>query len=139
MNGVRIRSRVKWLAEGERPSKFFCNLEKYNYVEKTIKKVCNDQGKLIFDQKLILAEIKNFYSKLFAKQKSSKEHEFLGHISDYGFSKLNSDDKISLEGKLKPDELSQALKSMKNEKTPGIDGFQLNSTRSFGANLKMSF
>ena len=34
MNGVRIRSRANWLKDGERASKFFCNLEKYNFTEK---------------------------------------------------------------------------------------------------------
>ena len=37
MNGVRIRSRANWLKDGERASKFFCNLEKYNFTEKNYK------------------------------------------------------------------------------------------------------
>ena len=29
-----IRSRAQWLNDGEKPSKYFCSLEKYNYIEK---------------------------------------------------------------------------------------------------------
>ena len=35
IQGTVIRSRAQWLNEGERPSKYFCSLEKYNYTEKT--------------------------------------------------------------------------------------------------------
>lgn len=32
-----IRSRAHWLEEGEKPSKYFCNLESRNFLNKTIK------------------------------------------------------------------------------------------------------
>ena len=34
IQGTVIRSRAQWLNEGERQSKYFCSLEKYNYTEK---------------------------------------------------------------------------------------------------------
>lgn len=34
-----IRSRAHWLEEGEKPSKYFCNLESRNFLNKTIKKL----------------------------------------------------------------------------------------------------
>lgn len=39
LRGNYIRSRVKWIEEGEKPSKYFCNLESRNYLNKTIKKL----------------------------------------------------------------------------------------------------
>lgn len=36
--GHMIRSRARWIEEGEKPSKYFCNLESRNYLNKTIKK-----------------------------------------------------------------------------------------------------
>ena len=39
MKGHYVRSRVQWLHEGERPTKYFCSLEQHNYLNKTIKKV----------------------------------------------------------------------------------------------------
>ena len=37
IQGEVIRSRTQWLIEGERPTRYFCNLEKRQFVEKTIK------------------------------------------------------------------------------------------------------
>ena len=34
--GSLIRSRIRWQLEGEKPSKYFCNLEKYNALQKYI-------------------------------------------------------------------------------------------------------
>ena len=38
LKGIMIRSRAQWLSEGEKPSKYFCSLEKHYYTEKTVKK-----------------------------------------------------------------------------------------------------
>ena len=38
IQGEVIRSRTQWLIEGERQTRYFCNLEKRQFVEKTIKK-----------------------------------------------------------------------------------------------------
>lgn len=37
MEGHMIRSRAKWVEEGEKPTRYFCNLENRNYLNKTIK------------------------------------------------------------------------------------------------------
>ena len=65
-----IRSRIQWLAEGEKPSRFFCALEHNNYVDKTIK-CLHKQGEIyIRDQKKILNEIKTYYAKLYESTES---------------------------------------------------------------------
>ena len=38
-----VRSRVQWLIQGEKPTKYFCSLEKNNYIEKTIKCIQDDK------------------------------------------------------------------------------------------------
>lgn len=38
LQGHMIRSRALWLEEGEKPSKYFCNLESRNFLNKAIKK-----------------------------------------------------------------------------------------------------
>ena len=37
ISGQMIRSRLNWLQQGEKPSKYLTNLENKNFVEKTIK------------------------------------------------------------------------------------------------------
>ena len=49
LKGNMIRSRAKWLSEGEKPSRYFCALEKHLYMEKTIRKLVTDDGKVIHD------------------------------------------------------------------------------------------
>lgn len=39
MQGQIIRSRTRWVEEGEKPTKYFCNLESRNFINKTIKRV----------------------------------------------------------------------------------------------------
>ena len=66
--GSAVRARTQWLNEREKPSKYFCSLEKYNYTEKTIKRIKLDNGHQIVNQKEILQAIQNFYSTLFSEQ-----------------------------------------------------------------------
>ena len=65
LKGNYIRSRAEWIKEGEKPSKYFCSLEKAGYLEKTVKRLINSNGETITDQKLILNTIKEFYQDLF--------------------------------------------------------------------------
>ena len=39
LNGIMIRSRAQWLSEGEKPSKYFCSLEKFYYTKKQLKEL----------------------------------------------------------------------------------------------------
>ena len=57
IQGQMIRSRIEWLHEGEKPSKYFSNLEKRNYLEKTVKRVQDKDGQFITEQKDILENI----------------------------------------------------------------------------------
>ena len=65
--GAFCRSRLEWQVEGERPSKLFCNLEKFNAVQKYIPelKVTKENGEQhhIKDQRLIKQRIKCAVSK----------------------------------------------------------------------------
>ena len=36
LEGMMVRSRVKWLQDGKRASRYFCNLEKRNYTSRSM-------------------------------------------------------------------------------------------------------
>ena len=59
--------------EGEKFSSFFCNLERKNFVEKTIKKLQDKEGHYITTQDDILKETEKFYTKLF----QDKDHDLV--------------------------------------------------------------
>ena len=65
INATAFRSWEQWLNDGEKPSKYFCLLHKYNYNEKTIKCVHLDCCNRITYQKEILNEAQKFYFSLF--------------------------------------------------------------------------
>lgn len=65
LQGHVIRSRAKWVEEGEKPSKYFCSLESRNFLNKTIKKVEMDENTTIYDQSEILQQVKIFYKSLY--------------------------------------------------------------------------
>ena len=132
-----IRSRAQWLSESEKPSKYFCSLEKFYYMEKTVKRVVDDDGNVITSQKEILNKLKKYYQNLF----KSKDSGLLDcNINDLqslsGFKNLSENDANSLEGYLTINEISKALKAMKNQKCPGIDGFPAEFFKVFWGKLK---
>ena len=57
-------SKTKWLEKGERPTKYFLNLERKKSREKTISILDNGDGKLFTDDRDILRFCKEYYEKL---------------------------------------------------------------------------
>ena len=117
MKGVTIRSRVNWLSSGVKPSKYFCKLEKQNFLEKTIKRLTNKQGEIISDQKQILEEIEIFYDNLFESKDNLElnENDIETLTRNLHIPKLEKNDKEKLEEKLSTEEIGVALFKL-NEK-----------------------
>ena len=61
-----VRSRAKWLYEGEKKYKIFFNLEKRNFVQKAMCFIRKDNGDIIHDSNAITKEAKLFYENLYA-------------------------------------------------------------------------
>ena len=100
--GHIIRARAQWLNEGERPTKFFCSLEKTQYTEKTIKKIEKGNGKIISDQKQILNEVKQYYQNLFSNKDSEPNltEKLEDMLSKHNNKRLTKEESNSLEGEL---------------------------------------
>ena len=75
LQGKMIRSRAKWIAEGDKRSNDVCNLEHRNFVSKVMNKLYNTNGILLSDQNEILEETLNHYKSLYA-QREVKNVEF---------------------------------------------------------------
>jgi hypothetical protein len=75
VNGIITRAKAKWQVEGERNTRFFCNLEKKHFTEKIISKLVVENNQVIQDPKAILTEQKLFYEKLY--KSSNPRHEEL--------------------------------------------------------------
>ena len=65
INGLFARTKLKWIEQGEKPTKYFLSLEKRNYVNKTVSKLVTDDG-IVASQVDILNEIERFYKSLYS-------------------------------------------------------------------------
>lgn len=119
-DGMLIRSRVQWLQHGEKPSKYFCNLENRNFVDRSMSFLETNNGQFIYDQNKILMEVQHFYECLYSEQ-----HVTNVNIEDITFGARTLDETESniLEGPITFTEACEALKHIKNNKSPGPDGF----------------
>lgn len=120
MEGVLLRSKARWIAEGEKISKYFCNLEKRNYISKNMPKLVNNQNTIIEDQKGIEREVKTFYENLY-KKRNTTDYDIDRLVRS--IPKLSNEEQHSLSGKITIEEATNSLKNMKNGKSPGTDGF----------------
>ena len=47
MEGVKIKSKARWINDGEKVAKYFCKMENRNYICKCMKKLRKENGNLI--------------------------------------------------------------------------------------------
>ena len=118
--GAIIRSSTNWVEVGEKPSKYFLNLEKHNYNKKCIFRLYNEEGALITDPNEILRMQADLYQKLYTtNSRGEVDWEFLREIPVI---KLDEVDRMNLDKVLDIDELTIAVKQLKHNKAPGTDG-----------------
>ena len=141
--GAFIRSRVQYKYEGEKPTKLFCSLEKYNGVQRYVPQLLVDQGNgreaLIQDQKNVENEIFKFYNNLFSNKDSQLQ---IGSIENFlgpkhqNVPKLSQNQKQMLEEKLNLEEITRYLKKCKNNVAPGSSGFSFDFYKYFWRDIK---
>jgi hypothetical protein len=137
MQGHIIRSRAKWVEEGEKPSKYFCSLESRNFLNKTIKKVEVEEDKVIYDQSDILHHVKLFYENLyFCKDSDLLDVDLEDIIKTPDVPRLDKTAINSNGDKVSESEIYTVLKNMKNNKSPGSDGFNVEFFKCFWRDLK---
>ena len=122
IQGIITRSRVRWIEEGEKPTQYVLSLEKRNFISKTIPMLCTQNNTLITDQKEILNEVKDFYCNLY-KDRDTLDVNLNNVVNNVNIPRLNDNQANELEGKITKPEIINALKRMKNNKSPGSDGY----------------
>jgi len=125
IKGVMMRSKAKYYEAGEKPSKYFCNLEKRNYVAKTIKRlVVNDTE--VYDQTEIISEQKLYYQNLYSCKQVDDVNKTVFcnmFLKEEHIQRLTDTQSKQGEGCIQLSEIKQVLKGMGNGKSPGSDGF----------------
>jgi len=122
LKGLQIRSKAKWVEDGEKSTKFFLNLEKNNISRKSVTILNDSHGISITDQDKILDEEVNYFSSLYKSQNNTSQtdlHEFFDNVD---IPKLTDDEKLLCNGELTKSECIDAINGMARNKSPGYDG-----------------
>lgn len=88
LQGHVIKSRARWIEEGENSSKYFYNLESRNLLNKTIKNIEVEGTEMVHDQSEILESVKYYYKNLFTCNDFNLVDVDLEDITYYISSKL---------------------------------------------------
>ena len=117
MYGTLFRSRAQWQCEGERNTKYFYNLERKRANAKCATNVFDSSGNLCKKKETILEAQRVFYQDLYTRD--SEVHFEIENDTDI---RISADNVAASEDEITQQELTAALKSLKNSKTPGPDG-----------------
>ena len=120
LEGSKIRSRAKWLEEGEIPSKFFLRLENDRHAKSFVSSVFNSSGTEVFSLPEMMAAHEAFYSDLFSREMLDLTSQ--RDLFSYVKSRLSESEQASCEGPLTLAEASEALQRSNRNKSPGADG-----------------
>ena len=138
IKGAVIRSRAEFIERNEKNLKYFSNLEKRNFSMKCIKCLHID-NKVVTDESEILHEQRKFYEQLYSNNNKGNvlmdtlENSFLNNIE---IPKLPEKDKMLCENPIVLKECSEALSQLKNNKSPGCDGFPVEFYKIFWNKIK---
>ena len=136
LKGTIIRSKAVWVDEGEKPTEYFCNLEARNYINKTIQKLDVEGKGIIRNQEQILLEVKTFYEKLYGINEDLMDVNLAEILQPFNVPKLDRTTADPLEECITETEILAVLKNMKNNKSPGSDGFTTEFYKFFWNDLK---
>ena len=121
IQGLIVRSKSKFVEEGEKSSKYFFDLEKRNAIKKHMRKLKLDSGEEISDQKTILYKQQEFYKKLYST-KINNETNFDNFLKSPTLPKLSETQKQKCDLPISLTECKEALDTFENGKSPGNDG-----------------
>uniref|UniRef100_A0A3B5QY84 Reverse transcriptase domain-containing protein n=1 Tax=Xiphophorus maculatus TaxID=8083 RepID=A0A3B5QY84_XIPMA len=130
--GAVIRSRIQHFEENEKCTRYF--FRKLFRSTTTINKLINEKGEEKCEEQQILTEIYDYYKNLYRHQAAQEDEmvELLMKLTN----KLTHTEKSRLDQEITINEITEALISMKNNKTPGLDGLPKEFYTTFWESLK---
>ena len=123
LESSKIRSRAKWLEDGETPSSYFLRLENERHTKASITSIFNAAGAEVSSFPEIMEAHRVFYTDLFSQEHIDIESQRT--LFSYVSSRLSEPEQASCEGPLSLAEASEALRLSNRNKTPGPDGLSV--------------
>ena len=117
--GAKVRSRALFLAQEERPSKYFLRLESFKGRSKCITELERPDGSVARGRDSLLDTSRDFYKGLLSTEPVSRDFEepFYSRVK-----KLSPEQSYLCDGLFTYEECLLALKGMKTGKSLGLDG-----------------
>ena len=136
--GAQTRARIKWIEEGERNTKYFLGLEKFNSNSKYMVALKNPQGETCTTQEGIMQIQVEYFQNLYKEKIDFEQNRelFDEFCCDITTPKLSEAKQALCEGLVTTDEAGCALSKMNNDSAPGIDGLTASFYKFFWINIK---
>ena len=115
----RQKSRVTWLKEGDKNTKYFHSVANSHRRNNSIRQISID-GKLSSNQADIKAHICSFYRNLY-----TEEFYCRPMLDGLNFNVIQGEDASWLERPFEEDEVTLVVRNMNGDKSPGPDGFPM--------------
>lgn len=133
--GSFIRSRAKWIEDGEKNSSYFSKLEKNRQTKNGINSL-NINGRVIKDQKEIAISIYKFYHQLYSSNfKELDLKQFFNYIEKF-IPQINLEFKKDCDMDLNISELDNVIQKIALGKSPGQDGLTTNFYKFFWKDIR---
>lgn len=118
--GAMLRSKAKYLVEGEKCTKFFFDLERKKGRSEMIKGIKKGNGEIIETSGEILNETREYFEKLFSAEgvKEEEKKELMELIK----TKVGEEEKEECDRSISKEEIEKAINELNKRKSPGIDG-----------------
>ena len=121
--GAQVRSRSRWIEEGESSSAFFLRQEGKCGVDRRISALRQANGSIASSPHALCGLFQSFYSSLFSAEPVDTAAQ--DSLFESMESSLSEDQAEVCEGHLSMDECFAALNGMAHNKAPGIDGLPM--------------
>jgi len=121
--GYQIRSRAKWVEEGERSTSYFLRLEQKHQGYNRITQLEDKEGDLKTDDIEILEVPRDYYKKLYTSVHRDKS-DIRNHLDNINVPTLSDNDKYMCDQEISCAEIEEAIKCLKYDKSPGLDGLR---------------
>jgi hypothetical protein len=115
----RQKSRVRWLKEGDKCTKFFHQVASANRRNNSIESLMVN-GSPTSDPTSIGNHVVNYYKSLFSEPLSWRPG-----LDNLEFDRLNGEEASGLESPFEEKEVREVIKGMDRDKAPGPDGFSM--------------
>jgi exonuclease III len=129
LDGAKISSRAQMNTEGEKLTRYFCNLEKARGIEKLMRSLKTNDGVSVCSNAEMIETVSEFYKSLYKSEGSEETatRDVLANITK----RLPDSCRESCDQSITIDDLTKSLKGMKLERSPGCDGLPVEFYQTF--------